>query len=389
MKICVVGCGYVGLSLAILISQKYRVSLLDLDKNKIEQLKSKISPIDDKLIKDYISNSKLDLHPTINASEAYDGSKFVIVATQTNYDKAKGTFDTSAVEQVINDTLIHNPKAYIIIKSTIPLGFTNKMRVTKKNKNITFSPEFLREGKALYDNLYPSRIVIGDNDKNAKEFADILIKCSKIKKDEEKIYFMNSSEAESVKLFSNTYLAMRVSFFNELDSFAQNHKLTTKDIIDGVSSDRRIGEYYNNPSFGYGGYCLPKDTKQLLNNFETVPNNLMRAIIESNKTRKEFIAQKIIEKKPETVGVYRLTMKTDSDNFRESAVIDIIKILNKNGINVIVYEPLLNEIIKGTEQILDLDQFFQKSDIIIANRFCEELEHMKHKVFTRDIFSEN
>ena len=326
MNFTVVGAGYVGLSLAVLIAQKFHVTLYDTNKEKISLINSKQSPILDKDIDRIITKKKLKLNAISESSKAYKNADFVIVATPTNYDPKEGTFDTSSVEGVIQQALINNSNTNIIIKSTIPLGFTKKMREKYKTNNILFSPEFLREGSALYDNLYPSRIIVGDRSEKAQLFANILSQCA-IKIDKSKIIFMDSSEAEAVKLFANTYLAMRVSFFNELDSFSQIHNLSTKNIIDGVSSDPRIGNYYNNPSFGYGGYCLPKDTKQLLSNFDKIPNNIIKAIIDSNETRKNFIADIIYNKSPKSIGVYRLTMKFDSDNFRESAVLDIIQML--------------------------------------------------------------
>lgn len=388
MNFTVVGAGYVGLSLAVLIAQKFHVTLYDTNKEKISLINSKQSPILDKDIDRIITKKKLKLNAISESSKAYKNADFVIVATPTNYDPKEGTFDTSSVEGVIQQALINNSNTNIIIKSTIPLGFTKKMREKYKTNNILFSPEFLREGSALYDNLYPSRIIVGDRSEKAQLFANILSQCA-IKIDKSKIIFMDSSEAEAVKLFANTYLAMRVSFFNELDSFSQIHNLSTKNIIDGVSSDPRIGNYYNNPSFGYGGYCLPKDTKQLLSNFDKIPNNIIKAIIDSNETRKNFIADIIYNKSPKSIGVYRLTMKFDSDNFRESAVLDVIKKLQKKKIKIYLYEPKIQGNFQNMILLNNLNEFISKSDIIIANRMSKELEKVKNKVFTRDLFREN
>ena len=389
MIISVVGAGYVGLSLSVLISQKIHVKLFDIDKKKIDKISNNISPIKDKEIKYFLSKKKLKLSATSDKSEAYKEAKFVVIATPTNYLSGEGMFDTSSVESVISDIQKFNSKATIIIKSTIPLGFTDIMRKKYNKKNIIFSPEFLREGQALHDNLYPSRIIVGDTSNKAKEFADILVSCSKRNKKEIKIFFMNSKEAEAVKLFANTYLAMRVSYFNELDSFAQVNNISTKNIIDGVCSDERIGNYYNNPSFGYGGYCLPKDTKQLLKNFNKIPNNLIKAIIQSNKTRKRFVFESILKTKPKKVGIYRLVMKTNSDNFRESAVTDIISLLKKRNIIINIFEPNLKNNIRGTTIYNNLKEFIKKSDIILANRMTKELSHISRKVYTRDLFGEN
>tara|TARA_B100001093_G_scaffold513078_1_gene584260 strand:+ start:30 stop:1199 length:1170 start_codon:yes stop_codon:yes gene_type:complete len=389
MKFSIVGAGYVGLSLAVLIAQKYEVNILDINEKKILSIKNKKSPFRDSDIEDFLINKKLNLNATADTPTAYKDSDFVIVATPTNYDIEKGKFDTVSVEKVIEEALSINPDIYIVIKSTVPLGFTSLMRSKLNTKNICFSPEFLREGSALHDNLYPSRIIIGDNQENAKIFANVLSECSFQKGKENKIFYMESSEAEAVKLFSNTYLAMRVSFFNELDSFSQIHNLSSENIVKGVSADSRIGNYYNNPSFGYGGYCLPKDTKQLLNNFNDIPNNLISAIIDSNETRKNFIAKVIIDSKPKSVGVYKLSMKSNSDNFRESAVFDIIKKLQANGIKIYVYEPELNESLDGITKISNFEDFITASDKIIANRISADLIRVKDKVFTRDLFGEN
>ncbi len=389
MKITVVGAGYVGLSLATLISQKFNVSLLDIDEKKVSQLKKKKSPVTDKYIEDFLAKKNLNLNPTTNPKEAYENSDYIIIATNTNYEPEKGSFDTSSVEAVICQAKKYSSNAMIVIKSTLPLGFTEKARLIHNDKNIIFSPEFLREGHALYDNLYPSRIIIGDSTQKAKEFAKILIDCSLVDRDNLDTHFVASAEAEAIKLFANTYLAMRVSFFNELDSFSEINKLSSKNIIEGVCADPRIGNYYNNPSFGYGGYCLPKDTKQLLSNFDKIPSNLIKAIIDSNQTRKNFIAESIIKKKPNSVGVYRLTMKTNSDNFRESAIFDVAKIIEKNNIKIFLYEPFLTSNLENMELVENLREFVKKSDIIIANRISSDLELMKNKIYTRDIFEDN
>ena len=389
MNFTVVGAGYVGLSLATLISQKHKVKLFDVDKEKLDIISKKKSPIKDKEIEKFLSTKELSLEVTNDASFAYKNCDYVIVATPTNYDPDLGTFDTSSVEKVIKDSLMNQPETYVVIKSTIPLGFTNRMRSHFNTKNIAFSPEFLREGTALHDNLYPSRIIIGDTAVKAKSFAKILSQCSYIDDEKVQTFFMESSEAEAVKLFANTYLAMRVSFFNELDSFSQIHNLSTENIIKGVSSDNRIGNFYNNPSFGYGGYCLPKDTKQLLSNFNEIPSNIIKAIIDSNETRKKFIADIIINKYPKSVGIYRLTMKSNSDNFRESAVFDIVKILEEKKIQTYLYEPELESSIGEMILISDLQEFISKSDIIIANRMSPELKFVENKIYTRDLFGEN
>ncbi len=390
MKITVVGIGYVGLSLAVLISQKYKVVALDISKEKVDSINSKKSPIKDKEIEFFFKNKKLDLKATTSEEEAYSESSFIIVATPTNYDFNTGSFDTNSVETVISRAINLNKTATIIIKSTIPLGFTDLIKRKSKFPKIIFSPEFLRESSALYDNLYPSRIIIGAKTQEAKIFSSILIACAKKKESEIPLLLMESREAEAVKLFSNTFLAMRVSFFNELDSFSEAQDLSAEKIIQGVSADPRIGNYYNNPSFGYGGYCLPKDTKQLLDNFDQIPNNIIKAVVESNKTRKDFIIKSILNKKPKTVGVYRLIMKEGSDNFRESAVIDIFRNLKKKKIGILLYEPLISENkFQDVEVINDLNEFISKSNIIIANRMAKDLENVKNKVYTRDIFKEN
>ena len=390
MKITIVGTGYVGLSLAVLISKKYSVVALDIDQTRTNSINKKISPIKEIELSQALTNSSLDLKATIDKKEAYKDSEFIIVATPTNYDTQSGSFDTSSVEQVIADSIKYNSKANIFIKSTIPIGFTDKMRIKNKKNNIYFSPEFLRENKALYDNQYPSRIVVGGISDEAVLFSKILIECSNKKKNQIPVLFMNSMEAESVKLFANSYLAMRIAFFNELDSFSEYHGLEAKNLIEGIGFDPRIGNFYNNPSFGYGGYCLPKDTQQLLKNYSDVPNDIITAIVNSNKTRKKFVIDSILKKGFNKVGIYRLIMKTGSDNFRDSAVLDIIKILKLNKIQIIIYEPILEEDkIVGINIIKDFNKFISNCDLIIANRMSEELKNLDCEVYTRDIFRNN
>ena len=385
MNITIVGAGYVGLSLAILLSQKNDVILLDINKNKINKINNKISPIKDKEIENYLKNKTLKLKATLDREKALKDADFIVISTPTNYYNEKHFFDTSSVEEIIKCGVSINKNAPIIIKSTVPVGFTEKMKRKYDAPNIMFSPEFLREGKALYDNLYPSRIIVGGKGSEAKKFANLL-KEGAIKKDVF-VKFMNSTEAEAVKLFSNTYLALRVAFFNELDTFSEINKIDAKDIIDGVCLDTRIGNFYNNPSFGYGGYCLPKDTKQLLANFENVPQNLIEAIIKSNHTRKEHIAKMIMNKNANTVGIYKLTMKKDSDNFRTSAVCDIIDILKKNKINLLIYEPMLKDKeFWGLRVENNFDKFAEGSDIILANRLDEQILRFKEKVYSRDLY---
>ena len=388
MKICVVGSGYVGLSLSVLIAKNHYVTLLDISEERINQINKKISPIKDLEIESYLTDHKLKLYATLDKDEAYLNADFIIIATPTNYSIKTGSFDTTSVEKVISESLKYNSSATIVIKSTIPLGFTDRMKEKFKIDNIFFSPEFLRESKALYDNLHPSRIVIGDDSKQAEKFGNLLNECA-IKK-QIPILFMSSREAESVKLFSNTFLAMRISFFNELDSFAETENLSSRNIVQGISADPRIGNYYNNPSFGYGGYCLPKDTKQLLDNFKKIPNNIIKAVVEANKTRKKFIIKSILNKNPKTVGIYRLIMKTGSDNFRESAIIDILSELQKSKINIILYEPyIIDEKFNDIPVIKKIDEFTKKSDLIVANRLSSEIKHVEKKVYTRDLFEEN
>lgn len=385
-NITVAGTGYVGLSISVLLAQNNNVTALDLIQEKVDLINQKKSPIQDKEISDFLSNKPLNLTATTDQNKAYKNPDFIIIATPTDYDSEKNFFNTSSVESVISLAEQKCPKATIIIKSTIPVGFTERMKKEHPSLEIIFSPEFLREGKALYDNLYPSRIIVGSSSEKAKIFADLL-KNSALKNDIP-VLFMNSTEAEAVKLFANTYLALRVAYFNELDTYAELKNLNTKSIIDGVCLDPRIGNHYNNPSFGYGGYCLPKDTKQLRANYQNVPSNLIGAIVESNDTRKNHIASMILSKKPETVGIYRLTMKSNSDNFRASAIQDIMKKIRAEGINVVIYEPALS----CTEYekypvIKSLDDFKEQCDIIIANRMNEELQDVKQKIYTRDLYS--
>ena len=387
MKIAVAGTGYVGLSLATLLSQNNEVVALDVIPEKVEMINNRISPIQDEYIEKYFKEKKLNIKATLDYKEAFEGARFVIISTPTNYDEEKNFFDTSSVEDIIKKVIsMHDDNIVMVVKSTIPVGFINNMKEKYNIDNIMFSPEFLREGKALYDNLYPSRIIVGEKSDRAKEFASLLK--SACLKDDVVVKYMNSTEAEAVKLFANTYLALRVAYFNELDTYAELKGLNTKDIIDGVCLDPRIGNHYNNPSFGYGGYCLPKDSKQLKANYKDVPENLISAIVESNKTRKDHIADEIIMKNPKIVGIYRLTMKSGSDNFRASAIQGVINNLKEKNIEIIIYEPTLKSTeFNGCKIITDFNLFTKKSDVILANRLDDELKFVKEKVYTRDLYS--